>query len=123
MKAINAHLKKRRYTFAFLLILFSLFVLFKSFIFGLISIEIAVPIDPSRVNHYDGYLYTAKIEHELSPLFEVIDESLERAPDNLTLTENGRALGPAHTPHNEIQAKGHGRFSQWNGQAVFSTSD
>jgi hypothetical protein len=123
LKAINAHLKKRRYTFAFLLILFSLFVLFKSFIFGLISIEIAVPIDPSRVNHYDGYLYTAKIEHELSPLFEVIDESLERAPDNLTLTENGRALGPAHTSHNEIQAKGHGRFSHWNGQAVFSSSD
>jgi len=123
LKTINAHLKTRRYTLIFLSILFFLFLLYKSVIFRLVSIEITVPIDPAKVTHYNGYLYTAKIEHQISPLFEVIDESLDRAPGNLILTENGRALGPAHTPHNEIQAKGYGRFSHWNGQAVFSSSD
>ena len=39
------------------------------------------------------------------------------------LFENGVALGPTHVPHDIIRGQGGGRFSHWNGQLYFSTSD
>ena len=41
----------------------------------------------------------------------------------LALFENGRELGPAHSQHLDIVAKGKGRFSHWNGRLIFSSSD
>lgn len=120
---IYTHLNERRYTIAYLLIFSFLFFLYKSAIFSVITVERMVTIDPSKVTHYNGYLYVAQIEHDISPFFEVIDERLDSAADNLRLSENGRSLGPAHTPHNEISQKGGGRFSHWKGQVVFSSSD
>jgi hypothetical protein len=37
--------------------------------------------------------------------------------------EDGRMLGPAHVSHNEIRRLGLGRFSHWDAQLYFSTSD
>jgi len=41
----------------------------------------------------------------------------------LTLFEDGVALGPAHSQHQEIQRLGQGRYSHWNDSIVFSTID
>jgi hypothetical protein len=46
----------------------------------------------------------------------------ERSP--LVVYEDGKPLGPEHTEHVEIVAKGGGRFSHWKGIGmVFSSSD
>lgn len=38
--------------------------------------------------------------------------------------ENSSLLGPAHSPHADIDTKGQGRFSHWNGMGfVFSATD
>lgn len=37
--------------------------------------------------------------------------------------EDGRPLGPAHALHADIEARGCGRFSHWEGTLFFSTSD
>lgn len=41
----------------------------------------------------------------------------------LVLYEDGKALGPAHSIHDEIRQKGQGRFSHWGKSVYFSTSD
>ena len=41
----------------------------------------------------------------------------------LRVFENGLELGPAHSTHDEIRRLGSGRFSHWNAQLFFSTSD
>jgi hypothetical protein len=41
----------------------------------------------------------------------------------VALCENASRLGPAHTLHAEIDAKGNGRFSHWDELFVFSASD
>lgn len=41
----------------------------------------------------------------------------------LSLLEDGRPLGPAHTLHDEIRERGHGRYCHWGRVMYFSTSD
>jgi len=41
----------------------------------------------------------------------------------LVLMENGKALGPAHSRHDDIRRFGRGRFSHWGNEVYFSTSD
>jgi hypothetical protein len=47
------------------------------------------------------------------------------APDRskLVLFEDGRALGPAHSPHVLIRERGTGQYSHWTSVIIFSTSD
>jgi arylsulfatase A-like enzyme len=39
------------------------------------------------------------------------------------LLEDGRELGPAHSPHEDVREQGSGRYSHWKGRLFFSTSD
>lgn len=41
----------------------------------------------------------------------------------LLLCEGNIALGPPHTQHADIAAKGAGRFSHWDTKIIFSSSD
>jgi hypothetical protein len=41
----------------------------------------------------------------------------------LVLCEDGNPLGPPHSNHDEIRQKGSGRYSHWDTEVVFSTSD
>lgn len=41
----------------------------------------------------------------------------------VTILENGRALGPAHSQHSFIRERGDGAFSQWGERLYFSSSD
>jgi hypothetical protein len=42
---------------------------------------------------------------------------------NLRVCENGKPLGPASAPHDDIFKKGEGRFSHWGDGLFFTTSD
>jgi hypothetical protein len=42
---------------------------------------------------------------------------------NLLVCENNNLLGPMHTAHAEIAKDGHGRYSHWASNLVFSASD
>lgn len=70
--------------------------------------------------HDGGHCYVAKV-----PGLTVDDSDRIGSPSGSqwTLYENGRALGPAHWPHDFIRRDGGGAFSVWNGQLYFSTSD
>lgn len=57
-------------------------------------------------------------------LYELPNDSVgSPTSSNLIMFEDGRALGPAHSPHAEIREKGLGRFSHWDGSVIFSSSD
>lgn len=67
--------------------------------------QIAIPAPVSRI-------YLLRTDHVDSP-----------RGSNLTLAEDGAAMGPAHTQHVMIQERGRGVFSYWNGVLIFSTPD
>jgi hypothetical protein len=62
-----------------------------------------------------GYCYVASLPSRLL--------SDRESSSSLEVFENGRQLGPAHAPHEDIRTLGNGRFSHWGGQLYFSTSD
>jgi hypothetical protein len=51
------------------------------------------------------------------------DTSAAPSRSNAVVCEENRALGPAHSVHADIAAKGGGRFSHWITGFVFSTTD
>lgn len=51
------------------------------------------------------------------------DDAEDPYRSRLVVLENGKPLGPAHTPHELIRAKGGGAFSHWQGRIYFSGSD
>jgi hypothetical protein len=67
-----------------------------------------------------GFYYSTRL-----PAFRALSDTEtdpQRSP--ILLYENGQPLGPAHSPHYDIELKGHGRFSHWmDGNLIFSTSD
>jgi hypothetical protein len=56
-------------------------------------------------------------------LVGISDSNETPSRSNALVCENNRALGPAHSVHAEIAAKGGGRFSHWNTGFIFSASD
>lgn len=117
------HIRSRAHILLALAVFSFFLLLYKSAILGAASFDITTPIDPSKVMHEDGYMYLAILDHGLSPLFEVIDEKSDSTARNLALSEGGQTLGPVGVSHRDIREKGMGRYSHWNGQAVFSSSD
>jgi hypothetical protein len=68
----------------------------------------------------DGAAYSSKA----SSFEGLADTNKDPTRSTIVLCENGRLLGPPHSPHAEIIASGKGRYSHWNGIGfVFSTSD
>lgn len=67
-----------------------------------------------------GVAYTA----EAAALDSVADTNTAPTRSTYLLCENGNTLGPAHSLHAEIAAKGKGRFSHWSAIGfIFSASD
>ncbi|MFH1342278.1 MAG: hypothetical protein ABIL01_13920 [Pseudomonadota bacterium] len=56
-------------------------------------------------------------------LAEISDTSAAPSRSPAVVCEDNLVLGPAHTPHADIAAKGSGRFSHWHTGFVFSASD
>jgi hypothetical protein len=61
---------------------------------------------------------------DLPPAFESVADNVSspnRSP--LQLCEGNMPIGPPHALHAEIVQKGGGRFSHWDKQIIFSSSD
>lgn len=66
-----------------------------------------------------GYMYVVAI-----PQFKAQADTNERPTrSRLEVFENGRPIGPAHTVHAEIIARGSGRFSHYDQYVYFSATD
>ena len=75
-------------------------------------------ISPRRItkNRQGRFCYRATLKHGAP--------SDKHAKSTLVVLEDGQPLGPAHTPHVQIGAKGMGRYSHWGAHSVyFSSSD
>ncbi len=51
------------------------------------------------------------------------DSQSSPTSSTLKIYENGKELGPAHSSHKEIRSIGNGRFSHWENELYFSSSD
>lgn len=72
-----------------------------------------------RPSHEAGHCYICELPADVAS-----GDSMH-APfaSRVELFENGRALGPAHSQHDQIRALGGGRFSHWHQFLYFSASD
>jgi hypothetical protein len=81
-------------------------------------------LDDLGVTAAGGFMYTAVVPASEYRLFDVEADTPEHPRRALTeLFENGRRLGPAHEPREDIQTDSPGRFSHWGSTLYFSTSD
>ncbi|MEA2940427.1 MAG: hypothetical protein QOD09_956 [Bradyrhizobium sp.] len=71
--------------------------------------------------HYDRLAYSAVLPS--SKTFETFGDSIAGLTSDLRLFENGKELGPAHMPGDEIASQGKGKFTHWGSTLVFSSSD
>jgi len=80
---------------------------------------------PSTMQPWGGKAFT--IQPSLPGWTDIFygggDSNGRPTASGLRLFEDGRQLGPAHSIHAEIAAKGGGRYSDWNNYLVFSASD
>jgi hypothetical protein len=67
-----------------------------------------------------GYAYIAPV-----PVFDKFADSGDNGNrSRMFICEDGKVLGPAHSPHSDIAKIGRGRFSHWRDIGfIFSTSD
>jgi hypothetical protein len=79
----------------------------------------AVDFKPPFQKVGSGFAYVATIPS----LEDRSDSAAAPARSNFLVCENGRRLGPPHSVHAEIAAKGNGRFSHWTSSFIFSASD
>lgn len=86
-----------------------------------------VEIPAAAITHVRGHLYRATL-----PLGDDAEQTrwLARGDDveaprrsPWALLEDGRPLGPSHSAHHAIVASGAGRFSHWEDEVLFSSSD
>lgn len=78
----------------------------------------------STVAPESGFAFVVPIPSQMRTGYMLPTDTNER-PDGswLTVFEDGRPLGPAHSLHSDIRAKGGGRFSHWGQSLLFSSSD
>jgi hypothetical protein len=75
-----------------------------------------------RIQREQGLAYTM-ITPARALLFISPDDADHPNRAKVTILENGRALGPAHSQHSFIRERGDGAFSQWGERLYFSSSD
>ncbi len=87
------------------------------------GIPVGFDLDPAQMQPRPEHAYRAQLPELSWPLSVVADHPNDRQASATKLRENGRGLGPAHALHADIGTSGHGRYSHWHEQFVFSTSD
>jgi FkbM family methyltransferase len=71
-----------------------------------------------RIGHESGRCWTWKCPAGIPP-----GDSPECSDAPTIVVEDDRVLGPGHSMHDDIRTHGRGRFSHWNSEIYFSTSD
>lgn len=83
----------------------------------------AFVIDASSVRHGSGSTYVWRVP-DAGWFYQIRSDSpVNPGLSFMQLFEDGVALGPDHSSHSEIRDLGHGRFSHWQGDLLFSSSD
>src|SRR4029077_12269303 len=103
-------------------------VLVTLWLIALYAAKVGVPfvlrLSPSDIGHEQGSAYIAKVSPPpRHALFRRSVDAIGPPASKARLFEDGRPLGPSHTPRSFIRDPGHGRFFDWNGQLYFSASD
>lgn len=80
--------------------------------------DVTVTIRAEHMDAEDGHCWMTVLPELASG-----DTAADPTASPARLFENGTPLGPAHTSHVEIRARGEGRFSHWGDVLYFSTSD
>lgn len=86
---------------------------------GLLGITPLVVLDTVRMSSRTGKVYS----YALPELRAEADDSHAPSKSDLILLENGKPLDFPHAIHEEIAAKGKGRYSHWEDSLIFSSSD
>jgi hypothetical protein len=96
---------------------------------SIVSPGVSHDIDVASMSRWGGHAHAASLKTVLpGPTLRSLlginaDDAQDPSQSALRLTENGVRLGPAHTEHTEVAAKGAGRYSHWGNEIVFSASD
>lgn len=72
----------------------------------------------SKITTDEGYAYRVSQNFGTTG-----DSNSQPSVSKLRVFEDGKELGPAHTLHADIRAKGNGRFSHWGNSLIFTASD
>ena len=87
--------------------------------------RISKPIDSSSILSVSlgpgDYAFIAPVQATVLQL--PADSPEEPMNSTLSLWENERKLGPAHSKHTLISSEGNGQFSHWGAWIIFSSSD
>jgi hypothetical protein len=86
---------------------------------------VQLPLSASQIRPELGRAYLTKLPRPpLRDFVRLEPDSLGALEDSfLEIYEDGRRLGPPHSPHDHIRAVGQGAFSHWGRDLFFSTSD
>ncbi len=102
--------------------LYAAFALFVSL--ALHGLAIRATLSPDAMASFGGSAYSASLPTILAPMFTGSgDDASGGSWSNLTITEDGHRLGPAHSPHAQIRSEGLGAYSHWGNGIVFSATD
>jgi hypothetical protein len=72
-------------------------------------------VEPLRdIRHIEGFGYKASTAVSF---MRYADDEPDNQRSPIILYENSTPLGPAHSPHPDVQFIGHGRYSHWNEDA------
>ena len=107
-------------------VLTSLLIVFNLAIIAFVSFtpDLTATIDKSAIVPEIGAAYSASLPHGPGGLYQMrSDTNASPLRSRLTLTEDGRPVGPAHVVHDDIRAHGGGRYSHWGYGLIFSTPD
>lgn len=79
-------------------------------------------VAPHQIRPESGlaFLFTAPRVH--FP-FGLVDDAHSESGSRLIVLEDGAPLRTPHAPHVDIRTQGHGRYSHWNNDVYFSSSD
>lgn len=80
-------------------------------------------LDPERIHLEPENAYRTRLPELPWPLTIVSDGPDAPRASIADVLETGRPLGPAHVGHASIRSVGRGRYSHWQGELYFSTSD
>jgi hypothetical protein len=108
---------RARAAFVLVAIVASLVLLFSS----LWAPRVELKLEPGTMDPELGLAYVAPLRSRFP--FRYAADGPDGTASNLELREDGRLLGPAHSQHADIRAKGGGRFSHWIDSLYFSASD
>jgi len=78
-----------------------------------------IDLDHKLIEHESGYAYRIHLEDVIG----CIGDCENNEQSIVLLLEDGKELGPSHSPHHQVRELGVGRYSHWTNKLIFSTSD